>query len=166
MKALKHIGIVVLGLLLCLGLPGLAFGNLGAVFSNEVDAVSSASLELPEQPSGEYVVIVNRDRHPLTIEEWTRFFQEQPVGVILEDISCLAAASDATGIQLAQRYQARLAENQMRLRSEDGLLVVSRAENGLYDVIVLSREAAEAMDFSAVCARPEAAVITIGEAGT
>ena len=166
MKALKHIGIVVLGLFLCLGLPGLALGDLGAVFSDGVDAVSSASLELPEQPSGEYVVIVNRDRHPLTLEEWTRFFREETVGVIMEDISCLTAASDPTGIQLAQRYQARLAENQMRLRAEDGLLVVSRAENGLYDVIVLSREAAEAVDFSAVYARADAAVITIGEAGT
>ena len=161
MRALKHIGIVLLGLFLCLVLPGLLFADVGAVLSGAVDAVSGASMDLPDQPSGDFVVILNTSRHPLTIEEWTAFFQEREVGVIMEDISCMAAASDAAGVQLAQRYQVRLAENQMELTTENSLLVVSRAENGLFDVIVLSKEMAEALDFSAVYARGDAAVIEV-----
>lgn len=160
MKALKHIGIVLLGLLTCLVLPGLFYVDVGAALSG-VDAVSGASMELPDQPSGEFVIILNRDRHPLTLDEWTAFFEERPVGVILEDLSCLAAASDPTGVQLAQRYMVRLAENQMKLNAENSLLVVSRAENGLYDVIVLSKEMADALDLSAVYARDDALCITI-----
>lgn len=160
MKALKHIGIVLAGLFLCLVLPGLFYVDVGAMLSG-VDAVSGASMDLPDQPSGEFVVIINRDRHSMTLEEWTDFFQEQPVDVIMEDISCLAAASDPTGVQLAERYQARLAENQMTLTKENSLLIVSRAENGLYDVVILSKEMADAVDFSAVYGRSDAAVITV-----
>ena len=161
MKALKHIGIVLVGLFLCLVLPGLFYVDVGAVLSGAIDAVSGASMDLPDQPSGQFVVIINRDRHPLTLDEWSSFFREEEVGVIMEDISCLAATSDPAGVQLARRYMARLAENQMVLTTENSLLVVSRAENGLYDVIVLSKEMADAVDFSEVYARGDAAVITV-----
>ena len=159
MNALKHIVIVLLALAICLGVPGLVYGT--PVSFGAADAVSHASLDLPDQPSGAFVVIVNREKHPLTTGEWTSFFLEEQVGVIMEDISCLAAASDPTGIQLAQRYQARLAENQMDLTAENSLLIVSRAENGLYDVIVLSKELADAVDFSRVYERSDAEVIWI-----
>ena len=161
MRALKHIGFVLAGLLLCLVLPGMLWSDAGALLTGGVDAVSGASMDLPNQPSGEYVVILNRGRHPLTLDQWAAFFREEPVDVIMEDLSCLAAASDPTGVQLAQRYMVRLAEHQMTLKTENSLLVVSRAENGLYDVIVLSREMADALDFSAVYARADALVITI-----
>lgn len=161
MNALKHIGIVLFGLFLCLVLPGLFFVDVDALLSGGFDAVSGASMELPDQPSGEFVVIINREKHPLTLDKWSAFFLEEPVGVILEDISCLAASSDPAGTQLARRYLARLAENQMKLHTENSLLVVSRAENGLYDVIVLSREMADAVDFSAVYARDDALVLVI-----
>ena len=156
MKILAHVGIVAAALLVSLCLPAYRYlrGDAGA------DAVSSASLVIPDQPSGEYVVILNRSRHE-ALEDWRAFFTEQSVGVIMEDISCLAAASDPTGVQLAQRYMVRLAENQMKLTTENSLLVVSRAENGLYDAIVLSKEMADAVDFSAVYARDDALVITI-----
>ena len=161
MRALKHLGIVTLGLFLCLVLPGLFYIDVGALVSGAPDVVSGASMVLPDQPSGDYVVIINTQRHPLTLDEWTAFFQEREVGVIMEDISCLTAATDPTGTQLAQRYQARLAENQMTLRSENSLLVVSRAENGVFDVVILSREMADALDFSAVYARDDTAVIPV-----
>ena len=157
MKVLRHIGIVAAALLLCLGLPALVYmPRAGAA-----DAVSGASMEVPDQPSGEFVVILNRDRHPLTLDEWSDFFLEQPVGVIMEDISCMAAYGDTSGVRLARRYQARLAENQMTLTEENGVLVVSRAEHGLYDAIILSKEAADAYDYSAVYERPDALVLTV-----
>ena len=157
MKILAHVGIVAAALLVSLCLPAYCYlrGDAGA------DAVSSASMDLPDQPSGEFVVILNKDRHPLTLDEWTAFFREEEVGVIMEDISCLTANGDAAGIQLARRYQARLAENQMKITTENGLLVVSRAENGLYDAVILSKELADAWDYSAVYEREDALVLTV-----
>ena len=125
------------------------------------DAVSGASFTVPDQPSGEFVVILNRSRHS-ALEDWTSFFSEQEVGVIMEDLSCATVAGDAAGLQLAQRYQARLAENQMTLRRENGLLLVSKAEHGRYDVIILSKETADAFDYSAVCGDAGALVLTVG----
>ena len=156
MKALEHIVIVAIALSLCLGMPALAYLPGGG----GVDAVSGASLEVPDQPTGKFIVIINRNRH-VALAEWEDFFCERPVGVIMEDISCVTAAGDSFGEQLARRYQARLAENQMRLRSENGVLAVSKAEKGLYDAVILSKEAAEAYDYSAVYARPDALVLTV-----
>ena len=156
MRILDHIGIILAALLLCLGLPALIYLPKG----DGVDAASGASLEVPDQPSGEFVVILNRERHA-ALEEWEAFFTEREVGVIMEDLRCATASGDAAGLQLAQRYEARLAENQMSLRSENGTLLVSKAERGLYDVVILSRETADACDYSAVYARPDALVLTV-----
>ena len=41
------------------------------------------------------------------------------------------------------------------------MLLVSKAEQGLYDVVILSRETADAYDYSAVYARPDALVLTV-----
>ena len=162
MRLLRHVMVVTAALFFLLLLPGWFLTDGGKLFAGGADAVSGATMELPDQPSGRYVIIVNRDRHPAAMEDWTAFFEEREVGVIMEDISCLTAAADAGGVQLAERYQARLAENQMTLNRENSLLVVSRAEHGLYDVIILSEEMADSLDFSAVYARPEAVVLQIG----
>ena len=161
-RLLKHIAFIAAGLLLFLVLPGFLFGNAKALLGSGVDAASSASMVITDQPSGEYVVVLNKDRHPLSLSDWEAFFSEQPVGVIMEDISCMVMTQDPSGIQLAQRYLARLAQNQMELTEENSLLVVSRGENGLYDVIVVSLEMADAMDFSKILERPEALVINVG----
>ena len=160
MKILEHMGVVLAALFCFLGLPALVYLPKGS----GVDVVSSASLAVPEQPSGRFVVILNRERHA-SLEDWEAFFTERPVGVIMEDIRCVTAAGDTAGLQLAQRYQARLAENQMSLRSENGVLLVSKAELGLYDVVILSRETADALGCAAVYARPDALVLTV-EGGT
>ena len=73
----------------------------------------------------------------------------------------MTVQGDADGIQLAERYQARLAENQLSLRTESPVLVASRAENGLFDVIVLSREMADAYQFSTVYGNSSIAVIPV-----
>lgn len=161
MKRLRHVAIVAAALLLCLVLPGLFYAHRCGLLTGGADAVSSASLEVPDQPSGEYVILLNRERHPLTLEQWSDFFSEKPVDVIMEDLRCMTVSGDVLGRQLAERYRARLAENQLRLRAENGVLVVSRAENGLFDAIILSRETAEAFDYSAVYARPDVAVLRV-----
>ena len=161
MKLLRHIVIVAAALAVCLVLPGFLYADRAGLLSGEMDVTSGATMEIPDQPSGEYVVILHRGKHAAALEQWEDFFLERPVDVIMEDISCLTANGDAAGLQLAQRYQARLAKNQMKLTTENGLLVVSRAENGLYDAVILSREMADAWDYSAVYAREDALVLTV-----
>lgn len=162
MKLLKHAAVIFMALGLCLGLPCAVYLPARA---GGADAVSSASLEIPDRPSGAFVVLLNRERHPLTAGEWSDFFLEKPVGVIMEDISCLTAEGDAAGLELARRYQARLAEHQMLLREVNGTLLVSKAEQGIFDVIVLSKEAAEAYGYSAAMARHDALALTVEGGG-
>ena len=62
MKWMKHAAFVLACLFVTLGIPLLIYSpNL---FSRGLDAVSSASLEIPDQPSGEFLVLINKDRHP------------------------------------------------------------------------------------------------------
>ena len=116
-----------------------------------VDAVSSATLVLPDQPSGEFYVLLNTSLHTDTLEDWRQFFTGEALPVIFEDLRCSAAKGDVSGVQLAQRFQAQLPENQMRLRTENATLLVSKIEAGRLDAAVFSREMADALQL-----RPEA----------
>lgn len=166
MRLVKHFGFAAAALFICLGIPCLYFAHAGTLFSGGADAVSGASLDIPDQPSGTFLVLVNREKHPLTMDEWTAFFSEQEVGVIMEDIHCLITRGDTAGKELADRYVARLAENQMQVTEEDGTLVVSRAENGMFDVILISTDAAKIYDYSRIRDDRETAVIPVGGTGT
>ena len=108
------------------------------------DAVTSASV-ITDAPSGEYVVLINRSLHLNrdNLEKWHDFFSGQEVSFILEDITCCISASDPSGKKLAENYRSRLPENQMTLRTEDPVLMMSKADHGKFDVIVMSAEAAE-----------------------
>ena len=66
-----------------------------------------------------------------------------------------------TGILLAERMQAQLPENQMRLRSENPTLLVSKAEAGLIDVAVFSKEMAGALKLKSSGQMEGIAVITV-----
>ena len=143
MKVLKHILAVFLSLFLLLGLPLMHFWNAGRL-ANDPDAVSGATIDLPNTPSGDFVVYVNRQKHAGTMDQWRAFFSEEDYGVLLEDVHCLVIDGDATGDQLARRYQARLIKDQMTLRRENGVLVASRLVSGQYDLVILSSEMADA----------------------
>ena len=55
---------------------------------------------------------------------------------------------DEAGMQLAERYKAQLPENQMTVRSEDAALLASKAESGLIDAAIFSKEMAQAIKLS------------------
>ena len=157
-----HIGAVLLALLVTLGIPALAYIDFSTVLGgSDADAVSRASMELPEQPSGNFVVLLNREKHHGTAEDWATFFSGGETDVIMDDVACLAAQGDAAGIQLAERFQARLAENQMTVRQIDPTLLASRADAGVYDVIIVSAEMADAITLSTAYGRTKTAVITV-----
>lgn len=145
MKYLKHVLVIAAALFLTAGLPLLVspvFQRM--IHGQEVDGVSSASVIL-DTPSGSYVVMINRDRHRAdTLEEWIKFFRGEEISVIFEDIDCMVSEDDAGGIELAESLQSRLPENQMKVTEMDSTLLLSRADSGVFDVVILSKEAADA----------------------
>ena len=145
MKAWKHILISVGALFLLLGVPFLRTGYAQSLLSGGADVVSSASVIL-DTPSGNYVVLINKNFHTNeeTLATWEDFFAGKEIDYIFEDISCAVASGDGNGQTMAESYQSRLPENQMKLRQEDGTLLLSKAEHGKFDVIVLSKEFADA----------------------
>ncbi|MBR6873415.1 MAG: hypothetical protein IKN17_07940 [Ruminococcus sp.] len=145
MRAVRHIVSVTFSLFLMLGLPFITSDSFERLISPDPDAVTSASV-ITDAPSGEFIVFINRSSHPNkdNLAKWHDFFSGQEVSFILEDITCCTAASDPLGKKLAENYRSRLPENQMTLRTEDAVLMLSKADHGKFDVIVMSAEAAEA----------------------
>ena len=161
-KILEHFCVIAAGLLVLFGIPLIRYSDrLIALLGKDPDAVTGATMLIPDQPSGEFVVLLNRQKHAETLAEWTDFFLEKPVDVIFEDLDCIVIDADVSGIQLAERYQARLAENQMMISRQNGLLAVSKAQWGDYDVLILSKEFADVYTLSTVCEREETMVIIV-----
>ena len=145
----RHLLIGLLSALVLIGGPiYAAYGPSGAAHRA---AVSSATVII-DQPSGAYVVLINRDRHPSqeNLNTWISFFKGEEIGFLFEDISCLVPDSDQGGLELAKSFQSRLPENQMKLRTENAILLMSKAAYGEFDVILVSREAYEAYGAQAV----------------
>ena len=162
MRIIKHITVILVSLFIILGIPTAIYVDITALFhSKNHDAVSRATLALPEQPSGEFVILLNRERHNDTVNQWETFFSGSDAGVIMDDICCCTIESDLTGIQLAERYRARLPENQMRINYESGLFLVSKAEYSLFDLIILSKEAADIYGFDNIYQNNEIVYICV-----
>ncbi|MDO4407972.1 MAG: hypothetical protein Q4C16_03410 [Eubacteriales bacterium] len=159
-----HLAAAAAAVLLCIILPGYFFTDLPARLAGNADAVSSASMEIPDQPSGSFLVLIKSDLHEDTLGEWTDFFTEQPVGVIMEDLHCFVDQADVSGQEAADRYRLRLAENQMTVTKENGTLLVSKAENGLFDVIVLSKEMADLQDYEKAMSREDVTAVMVESA--
>lgn len=142
MKIIKHIMMVSVSLFVILGIPFLYLQSASG--SGETDAVTGASVII-DQPSGDYFVFINKDRRKSgdTLATWKDFFHGEEISYVFEDITCYVAENDAAGFTMAQSFQSRLPENQMTIRKEDGTLLLSKAENGKYDIIILSVEAAD-----------------------
>ena len=157
MRVGRHIAVILTALFLILGLPTAMYVDIPALFRPEAktDAVASATMELPAQPSGEFIVLLNRKKHPDTTGQWELFFSGGDAGVIMSDVDCRVAAADVTAMQLARRYQLRLPENQMKLRSENGLLLISKAEAGRFDAIVMSKEMADIYQAETLSDQPD-----------
>lgn len=148
MKKIKHWIYRIVVLLAILGIPFFLLGGENIFTINPADAVSSATSYTfdADDLSGEYVVLINNTLHEKkgTIPVWVEFFSGRDVPVILDDIHCLVADSDTAGREFAEICQARLPENQMKIKIENGLLLVSKAEYSRFDIIIMSKELAEA----------------------
>ncbi|MBR6230357.1 MAG: hypothetical protein IKR00_00285 [Lachnospiraceae bacterium] len=148
--AFRHMIIILAALFVLEGLPVLSTGYIQNKLSG-VDAVSAATVII-DQPSGAYVVLINKDRHlnADNLETWQTFFKGEEIGILFEDISCTVADMDVSGLDMAQSFQSRLPENQMTLRKEDITLMLSKASCGLFDVIMMSKEVYDAYGAAAI----------------
>lgn len=160
-RAVRHVLTVGGALFVMLGIPFCSSATFKAMISG-TDAVSSASV-IVEQPSGEYLVLMNLARHTdaETMTQWEDFFTGADSPLIFEDISCGTALSDAGGQTMADSFRSRLPENQMTVHAEDGTLLLSKAEHGRFDVIILSQEFADAFHAETVCDLPDTAVFYV-----
>ena len=146
-KIIGHFVVVVGILFLFLGIPLLlSDGFFAKMRGEEVDVTSSATSVI-EQPSGAYTVLINKEkrRDEKTLSDWCDFFEGKEIPVIFEDINCSVLSNDPAGLEMARSFQSRLPENQMTLSSEDGVLILSKAEFGRFDVILISEEMASSM---------------------
>ena len=116
--------------------------------SDSPDAVSSATAKPVSagDMSGKYMVFINRELHDKagTTGDWEKFFSfSDDVPLIMEDITCKVAQFDSEGLDTARKYQARLPENQMIIEQEAGVMLLSKAELGRFDVMIMSEAAAK-----------------------
>ena len=116
--------------------------------SDSPDAVSSATAKPVSagDMSGKYMVFINRELHDKagTTGDWEKFFSfSDDVPLIMEDITCKVAQLDSEGLDTARKYQARLPENQMKIEQEAGVMLLSKAELGRFDVMIMSEAAAK-----------------------
>ncbi len=144
MNIFRHIFIVIASLFLLLGVPFLRTDYFANMIGG-VDGMTSASLVI-DKPSGEFVLFINKGEHPNSekLGKWLDFFEGREFTYIFEDIHMLVAKGDVGGLSMARSLQSQLPENQMVLRQEDGILLTSKAEEGLYDMILMSKEVADA----------------------
>ena len=133
---------------------------------NGTDAVSSASVTI-DAPSGEYTVIINRDRHKSAgdLEVWHDFFSGGDFSIIYDDVECVTLSGDGGALTMAQSFMSRLPENQMRVKTEDAVLAVSKADHGRFDVMIVSAEAENAYGIYSVYGSGNVDVIHIGSGG-
>ena len=120
--------------------------KIAAYAQGQVDTVSGATT-IQDEPSGHFTVLINSDLHTdaEVLGNWETFLAGDPAPLIMEDVACMAIEGDAAGIELAEQLQSRLPANQMKVYIEQGVLAVSKAEAGHFDILVMSDEMAESL---------------------
>ena len=164
MKIVRHILVTVIFLSLILGVPFFTSDHFKRIVSGSTDAVASASVKI-DQPSGEYCVFINSDVHPdkEALDLWISYFRDGNTDVItlFEDIECSVAESDPIALTMAQSYQSGLAENQMKIKQEDPTLMLSKADNGKFDIMIMSAELADALKAETACERSSTILLRV-----
>jgi hypothetical protein len=151
LSVLKHTLVVLMGVMLLLGIPFLTTDYAQSKINGTVDTVSSASVII-DQPSGNYIVLINQEVHQNqeNLNTWVRFFSGEEISYLFEDISCSVITGDSGALTMAQSFQSRLPEKQMSIQEENGALLMSRADHGKYDILILSKEFAESYDITTI----------------
>ncbi len=164
MKIVRHILVTVISLAVILGVPYFTSDHFKRLVSGSTDDVASASVKI-DQPSGEYCVFINSASHldKEALDLWISYFRDGNTDVItlFEDIECSVAEGDPTGLAMAQSYQSGLAQNQMTIKEEDPTLMLSKADNGKFDIMIMSAELADALKADTACERSETILLRV-----
>ena len=148
-----HIWAVAGALFIMLVVPVLFSAPFKAFITggSDMDAISSASVII-DKPGGEYVVFINRALHSDSdkLAIWEDFFLGREIPVIFEDIHCEVPDGDTAGYDMAVSYMSRLPKNQMTVDRVNGTLLLSKADNGRYDILIMSKEYYDAYEASSV----------------
>ena len=141
-RVTEHILLCVFCLFLMVGLPFLTSDKFQSM--TNADAVSSASLIL-DQPSGQYYIFINKKVHTdqENLEKWKSYLTGGDVAYIFEDITCLVAEGDVGASDMADSFKSRLPENQMTIRKENSIMVLSMMEQEQFDILIMSKEFAD-----------------------
>ena len=144
-KIIPHVCIVLIGVLVLLGGPFMTTEKFAAIVSGDTDTVSSASVII-DAPSGDYIIYINTRYHQdeESLELWKDFFSGGETPILFEDVDCSAALGDSGAMTLADSFRSRLPENQMIVTNEEAALLFSRADHGKFDILIVSKEFAEA----------------------
>lgn len=143
------------------GTSVLSHADVLSLIGSPTDLISSATT-IQAAPDGAFYILINGEQHPdkEVLADWVTFFEDKEAApLIMEDIRCVACKEDASGLEFAQSLQSRLAENQMTLRTEQGVLAISKAEAGMFDVLVVSEATYDAYDVESVAQGPDVVVI-------
>ena len=157
LKILKHIGFVLLTLFLFVGIPLLVQRD-NLIKLGTVDATAGGSIDLSEyESSGSFVILINEtsfsDRLKTRLVSYfdgsdrdsSIFITKKDILTGDEKIKLTVINGDSAGITMGQYYQGAIANGAaITLDSETGILVVSKAEKGMLDLVVMSEAMAEA----------------------
>lgn len=162
MTIIKHIFSDILVLFLILGIPFLQTDYGKSLLTHNPDSVSSASV-IVDQPSGQYLVFINLEKHTDSeaLEIWRNFFSGREIDLIFEDILCSVASDDLNARTLAENYQSRLPEHQCEIKTEDTVLLLSKAEHLKFDILVMSQEFADVYHTDRLSALPDVEVVAV-----
>lgn len=146
---IKHVVIVAAALFIILGVPFLRSDYYKSM-RDGTDTMTSATVVI-DAPSGRFTVLINKALHPDqdNLQDWITFFGGGEIDFLFEDISCSIAKGDSSALDMAKSFQSRLPENQMKLQQEDATLLVSRVDNSMYDVVIMSKEYADSYNAEA-----------------
>lgn len=161
-EIILHISVCLVSLFLVLGLPFIMSDTFAKIINSQADSITSSSVVV-DAPSGEYIVLLNKDKHTdeKKLDQWITFFSGEDAGFIMEDIECLIPEGDAGGENMAISLQSKLATNQMSIKRMNPTLLFSRADNSKFDCIVMSKEYADAYSATTSYSNENVEVITL-----
>ena len=147
MRIGRHIIVVAAALLLLLGLPLAVLRN---------------TAQQSDGGSGEFVVLINRELHPddKEIGKLEKLFADgQADGLDTDGIKFAVSPEDAAGLAFAERLLKP--DDTAALTGDDTALMLSKAENGLFDVIVMSKELADSSKAETVAKKTNAEMLCV-----
>lgn len=147
-RVLLNVCIVLVVLALLIGVPftqSALFQQLTADQAAAPDPSAEAPDAEASSASGEFLVFINCDFHAdeAQLAAWQAFFAGEKGSVPSETASLSVAEGDAAAYAQAQAYQSQLPKDQLAVRQEGPITLLSKAEGGCFDMLLMSREMAD-----------------------